>query len=202
LNRHWDFAGWLIGWFVPAYATILIGRNQQLKQLAESEDWRTYLEAKTNIHLNKMKITVTGAFGYSGRYIAQRLLDAATKWPHDKLLQAAESVWRQVRAYSFHFDQPSRLTESLKAWMSSSTHTGFASTTGISPIRRRGQHEALFQAAKQAGVRRIVHISITSPDLNSDLPYFRGKAELELASKNSVYPLHPSPTVLFARRTS
>src|SRR5437016_1806766 len=37
----------------------------------------------------------------------------------------------------------------------------------------------MFTAAKEAGVRRIVHVSITNPDINSDLPYFRGKAELE-----------------------
>jgi NADH dehydrogenase len=37
----------------------------------------------------------------------------------------------------------------------------------------------LFSAAKQAGVRRIVHISITNPSENSPLPYFSGKARLE-----------------------
>ena len=37
----------------------------------------------------------------------------------------------------------------------------------------------LFSAARDAGVRRIVHVSITNPDRASALPYFRGKAELE-----------------------
>src|SRR4029450_9933528 len=39
--------------------------------------------------------------------------------------------------------------------------------------------KVLFDAAKRAGVRRLIHISITNPDRYSDLPYFRGKAELE-----------------------
>ena len=39
--------------------------------------------------------------------------------------------------------------------------------------------KVLFSSARQAGVRRIVHVSITNPDSTSDLPYFRGKAELE-----------------------
>src|SRR4029450_4467960 len=39
--------------------------------------------------------------------------------------------------------------------------------------------KVLFEAAKRAGVRRLIHISITHPDRSSDLPYFRGKAELE-----------------------
>ncbi|MDR1010636.1 MAG: NmrA family NAD(P)-binding protein, partial [Opitutaceae bacterium] len=38
---------------------------------------------------------------------------------------------------------------------------------------------ALFDAAKRAGVRRIVHVSITNPDAQSELPYFRGKGQIE-----------------------
>jgi uncharacterized protein YbjT (DUF2867 family) len=37
----------------------------------------------------------------------------------------------------------------------------------------------LFDAARRAGVGRVVHISITNPDRRSRLPYFRGKAEIE-----------------------
>jgi NADH dehydrogenase len=35
---------------------------------------------------------------------------------------------------------------------------------------------SLFAAAREAGVRRIVHISITNPSLDSELEYFSGKA--------------------------
>jgi NADH dehydrogenase len=40
---------------------------------------------------------------------------------------------------------------------------------------------ALFQAAKRAGVQRIVHVSITHPSIDSPSPYFRGKALVERA---------------------
>ena len=40
---------------------------------------------------------------------------------------------------------------------------------------------ALFHAAKQAGVQRIVHVSITHPSSTSPYPYFRGKALVERA---------------------
>lgn len=58
----------------------------------------------------------------------------------------------------------------------------------------------LFQAAKNAGVRRIIHVSITNPDIHSDLPYFSGKAELEsvLTSLNVSYCIL-RPTVLFGK---
>jgi len=43
------------------------------------------------------------------------------------------------------------------------------------------QSRVLFQAAAEAGVRRVVHVSITHPDADSPYPYFRGKAAVEQA---------------------
>jgi NADH dehydrogenase len=58
----------------------------------------------------------------------------------------------------------------------------------------------LFSAAKEAGVRRIVHISITNPSENSELEYFSGKARLEreLQSTGLSYSIL-RPTVLFGK---
>lgn len=130
-----------------------------------------------------MKIAVTGAFGYSGRYIAQRLLAAGYE-----VITLTNSLEREnpfsdkIRAFPFHFDQLSQLSESLRGvevlintyWVRFDrrdfTHQGAVANTKV-----------LFQAAKQAGVRRIVHVSITNPDIGSDLSYFHGKAELEVA---------------------
>ena len=39
----------------------------------------------------------------------------------------------------------------------------------------------LVRAAEEAGLRRIVHISITNASVDSPLPYFRGKALAERA---------------------
>jgi hypothetical protein len=60
--------------------------------------------------------------------------------------------------------------------------------------------KVLFDAAKRAGVRRVVHISITNPDRRSSLPYFRGKAELEdhLKSTGMSYAIL-RPAVLFGK---
>jgi NADH dehydrogenase len=106
-----------------------------------------------------------------------------------------------VQAFPFHFDNPPRLTESLRGvevlintyWVRFDhrlfSHEGAVANTKI-----------LFKAAKEAGVKRIVHVSITNPDINSDLPYFRGKAELELALKGlgTSYCIL-RPTVLFGK---
>ncbi len=56
----------------------------------------------------------------------------------------------------------------------------------------------LFAAAKDAGVGKIVHISITNPSLDSPLPYFRGKAEVESAlQKSGLRYAILRPTVIF-----
>ena len=130
---------------------------------------------------------VTGVFGYSGKYIARRLLDQGLE-----VLTLTNSPQRRnpfgeaVRAEPFHFDQPQRLVQSLRGvavlyntyWVRFN-HRGFRFADAVHNTR------ILFDAARQAGVRRIVHVSITNPSVDSPLEYFRGKAQLEQALKES-----------------
>lgn len=149
-----------------------------------------------------MRVAVTGAFGYSGRYIAQRLLQEG----HD-VSTLTNSVKRRnpfgdkLRAFPLQFDAPERLTESLRGtdvlintyWVRFD-HRLFTHNEAVANTK------VLFQAAKDAGVRRIVHVSITNPDIHSDLPYFSGKAELELALASlGVSYCILRPTVLFGK---
>jgi NADH dehydrogenase len=56
----------------------------------------------------------------------------------------------------------------------------------------------LFFAANSAGVRRIVHVSIANPSIESPLPYFRGKALVEYAlAQSGVHYSIVRPTWLF-----
>ena len=48
--------------------------------------------------------------------------------------------------------------------------------------------EILFDAARTAGVGRIVHVSITNPRLDSPYTYFHGKAEVEAHLRDSGIP--------------
>jgi NADH dehydrogenase len=128
-----------------------------------------------------MRIAVTGAFGYSGKYIAHRLLAAG----HEVLTltnspNRANPFAGKVRAAPFNFDHPELLARSLEGikvlintyWVRFD-HKLFTHAQAVANTR------VLFEAAKKAGVRRIVHVSITNPDARSTLPYFRGKAEVE-----------------------
>jgi NADH dehydrogenase len=145
---------------------------------------------------------VTGAFGYSGRYIAQRLLNAGERViTLTNSQQRANPFGDRVQAYPFNFDQPQKLVESLQGvevlyntyWVRFN-HALFQHASAVNNTL------ALFAAAKTAGVERIVHVSITNPSESSHLEYFQGKAELEraLLSSGISYAVL-RPTVLFGK---
>jgi NADH dehydrogenase len=149
-----------------------------------------------------MRVAVTGAFGYSGRYIARRLIDAGhTVFTLTNSLNRPNPFGEKVQALPFHFGEPELLMQSLRGtdvlintyWVRFNhrlfTHSQAVANTKI-----------LFQAAKRANVSRIVHVSITNPDIHSDLSYFRGKAELEEALKSlGVSYCILRPAVLFGK---
>ena len=145
---------------------------------------------------------VTGAFGYSGRYIARRLL--AEGEPVITLTnspQRAGDLEGRVQAFPLRFDHPGELEASLRGarvlyntyWVRFN-HRLFTHAEAVRNTR------ALFEAAKRAGVERVVHVSITNPSESSPLEYFRGKAILERALRESglSYAIL-RPTVLFGR---
>jgi uncharacterized protein YbjT (DUF2867 family) len=145
---------------------------------------------------------VTGAFGYTGKYIASRLLDQGhqviTLTNHPDRPDPFEG---RVRAYRFNFDQPEELVETLQGievlvntyWVRFN-HDQNTFHNAISNTRR------MFAAARAAGVGRVVHISITNPDPYSPLTYFWGKALLEedLKASGLSYAIL-RPTVIFGR---
>jgi uncharacterized protein YbjT (DUF2867 family) len=125
---------------------------------------------------------VTGAFSYSGRAIAAALADAGrrvrTITGHPD--RAPQESSFEVRPLDF--DDQLALTASLEG------ATTLFNTYWVRFAHKRVDHElaiansrALFQAARRAGVQRIVHVSITHPSVASPWPYFRGKALVERA---------------------
>ncbi len=124
---------------------------------------------------------VTGAYGYSGQCIAKRLLDEGKE-----VRTLTNSVDRtnpfgdRVPASPFHFDDREKLVSALadtevlyNTYWIRFNHD--ESTTALAVENSL----KLFAAAKEAGVGRIVHVSILNPSEDSDLEYFSGKARLE-----------------------
>ncbi|HLP77816.1 MAG TPA: NAD-dependent epimerase/dehydratase family protein [Candidatus Paceibacterota bacterium] len=145
---------------------------------------------------------VTGAFGYSGRYIASRLLKQGKK-----VVTLTNSLHRvnlfgdRICAFPLCFDEPEKLAQSLAGvdvlyntfWVRFN-HKEFNHADAVQNTL------VLFEAARKAGVRRIVHVSITNPSEQSQLEYFSGKARLERALQESgIGHAILRPTVLFGR---
>jgi NADH dehydrogenase len=145
---------------------------------------------------------VTGAFGYSGRYIAKRLLaDGKRVRTLTNSPQRRNPFGAAVEACPYDFDRPDELERSLRGaqalvntyWVRFD-HADFTHGQAVRNTLR------LFEAAEAADVRRVVHVSITNPSIESPLPYFRGKAELEAALRASgLSHAILRPTVLFGQ---
>jgi NADH dehydrogenase len=145
---------------------------------------------------------VTGAFGYSGRYITERLLRAGhrvrtlTSSPNRK-----HNFGNKVDVHSFNFDHPEELASSLEgARVLYNTFWVRFNQVDFSHSQAVENTRTLFAAARRAGVSRVVHVSITNPSEDSSLEYFRGKALLERELKESglSYAIL-RPAVLFGR---
>lgn len=143
---------------------------------------------------------VTGAFSYTGSYIASRLLDAGRKVRtvtahprHDHPLAG------RIEVVPYRFDQPVQLARSFDgaATFYNTYWVRFprGDTTFDDAVAKS---RALFEAAARAGVPRIVHVSITNADAGSKWLYFRGKAAVEqlLAEAGVGYSI-VRPTVVF-----
>ena len=129
---------------------------------------------------------VTGAFSYTGRFVAPRLLaqgrSVRTLTNH---ADPQSPLAAKIDVFPLDFEQPGRLVAALRGvdtlyntyWVRS--NHGAASFEAA--VRNTG---VLIDAAREAGVRRLVHVSIANPD-KSDLPYYRGKAQLEQRVRDS-----------------
>lgn len=147
---------------------------------------------------------LTGALGYSGRYIARDLLargkrvTTLTNHP-DK----PNPFGDQIAIMPLAFDQPGALAKSLEG-AAALYNTYWVRFTHGSRTHERAVENTriLIQAACEAGVRRIVHVSIANPDPQSHLSYYRGKAQIEaLIRESGLSYAILRPAVLFGGET-
>lgn len=164
----------------------------------------------------KRTAAVTGAFSYTGSYIARALLERgwdvitltrAPKCPHE--LQG------RVKAFPLDFSRPEQLEANLRgAHTLINTYWVRFNYPGSSFEQAVENSRRLVAAAERAGVKRIIHISVSNADTGlgiasgatrarkdeSGLPYYRGKGQVEeliKASKMSWAILQP--TLIFGK---
>ena len=124
---------------------------------------------------------VTGAFGYTGGYVARRLIDEGVRVRTLSRRPAGTNpLGDLVETMPLDFSDPDGLRRSMEG-------AGvFYNTYWIRYARGQVTFDiavenswTLFEAAARAGVGRIVHFSVTNSSHDSELPYFRGKAQVE-----------------------
>jgi NADH dehydrogenase len=145
---------------------------------------------------------VTGAFGYIGRYIARELLEKGyevhTITTHP---EKPNPFGAAVKAFPYGFDNPQSLVQTLQGartlyntyWIRF-PYQGQTYESALTNTR------TLFECARKAGVERIVHISVTQANAQSDLPYYRGNGVQELYLQETGVPYSIiRPTLVFGK---
>ncbi|MDO5580447.1 MAG: NAD(P)H-binding protein [Planctomycetia bacterium] len=147
-----------------------------------------------------MKIAITGAFGYTGKEIARILLN------HNHAVLTLTNTIPQdppdqnkMTVCPLNFQNPEELESSLygceiliNTYWVRFNHQNFTFDQAIENTK------VLFDAARRAGVRRIIHTSIANPSEDSPFEYYRGKAKIEkyLMESGTDYTIL-RPTVIF-----
>ena len=146
---------------------------------------------------------VTGAFGYTGRYVALRLLDHGVGVR--TLTRNPESPDREdpfaglVKAQPLDFSDRDGLRRSMAGAGVLYNTYWIRFERGRTTFQRAVENSrVLFEAAAEAGVGRIVHFSVTNASSTSGLPYFRGKGRVEDILKGMGVPYAIiRPTLVF-----
>jgi uncharacterized protein YbjT (DUF2867 family) len=143
---------------------------------------------------------VTGAFGYTGAAIARKLIAgggrARTLTAHPR---RDHTFGDAIEIAPLDFGKRDELKKSLSGIETLYNTYWVRFPHGKETFEGAVANSAeLFAAARDARVRRIVHISISNPALDSPLGYFRGKAQVEEALKATGVPYAIlRPTVIF-----
>ena len=130
---------------------------------------------------------VTGAYSFTGRFIARRLMaeerSIRTLTNHPQR-EGAEDITAEVAP--LQFADRDALVESMRGgevlyntyWVRFQ-HGRVRFGEAVANTR------VLMGAARDAGVRRVVHISVSNPSEDSPLDYYAGKARAERAVRES-----------------
>jgi len=126
---------------------------------------------------------ITGAFSYTGKYATRLLLARGYKIRtltyHPN---RANSFGDIVQVFPYKFDDLDQLSQTLLGAATLINTYWVRFPRGTASFERAVQNtRTLIRAAENAGVKRIVHLSIANPSLESNLGYYRGKAQLEQA---------------------
>ena len=150
-------------------------------------------------------VVITGAFSYTGKYTTRLLLGGGyevrtlTNHPPTQNPERPNPFGDRVKVFPYNFDRPDELRRSLEGASTLINTYWVRFPRGESNFQTAVRNtRTLVEAAKDAGVKRIVHVSIANPSLESPLGYYKGKALVEqtIIGSGLSYALL-RPTVIF-----
>ena len=162
-------------------------------------------------------VVITGAFSYTGRYATRLLIERGyrvrtlTGHPPEGFQDESRNPQfsqnrgevghpsTQIEVFPYNFERPAELRRSLEGASTLINTYWVRFPRGGKTFETAVENSRiLIQAARDAGVGRIVHVSIANPSIESPLGYYKGKAQVEQAVIDSglSYAIL-RPTVIF-----
>ena len=132
-----------------------------------------------------MTVLITGASGFIGGAIAERLVDRAAIRSLSSH-PAKNRFGDRVRTFPYDFERPEGMAaafEGVDVFVNS-----FYVRFNHGPwtfARAVEQSRALIALAREAGVRKIVHVSVSNAREDSELPYYANKGRIERLVRES-----------------
>jgi NADH dehydrogenase len=146
---------------------------------------------------------VTGAFSYTGSHIATQLLAGGERVRTlSRRPEPGHPLSGRVEHGTLQFSDVGRLRADLRgADTLYNTYWIRFPRDGVTWDDVLANTRTLLGAAREAGVRRVVHLSVTGADERSPLPYYRAKALAERAVREAGLASHAivRPTLVFGR---
>ena len=130
---------------------------------------------------------ITGAFGFTGRALAERLLaDGRELVTLSRRSGDGDPLRERLRVKPFDTDRPDRLVAALTSVDTLFNTFWIRFPRGAMTYERAvAQSAVLVAAARDAGVRRVVHVSVVNAAPDGPTPYVRAKAALEAIVRSS-----------------
>src|SRR5580704_14528868 len=157
---------------------------ESLKSMSQSPS-ASGTECTNDAMTQSKTVVITGAFSYTGKYATRILLSRGyevrtlTNHPPTSHPDRAHPFGDRVQVFPYNFDRP-ELRRSLQGASTLINTYWIRFPHGKSTFEAAVRNSRkLIEAAKEAGVKRIVHVSIANPCLQSALGYYKGKAEVE-----------------------
>jgi NADH dehydrogenase len=133
------------------------------------------------------KLAVTGAFGFTGRAIAEQLVGQGhAVVTLTRRIERDDPLARSIEAAPLDFGRPSELAVALDGVDVLFNTYWIRFERGTESFERAiAETGVLLGAARQAGVRRLVHVSVVGADRDGPTPYVRAKAVVEQMVRTS-----------------